>query len=347
VLKAADLNVINLECVLSDSSILTKPFSEILISPVASARYLTDNKINVVNTANNHALDHGREVFERSVGILRDNDITVIGYEPGCFFQDSPAVVEVGRINVGFLGYNISNFTDSDRRRSIDRIKAVVMSTHQSVDTLVVSMHWGEEYTNIPPGYVVEFGRELIESGVDIVYGHHSHQIQGVLEDGGKVFAPSLGNFIFDQKVEKNRITAVLQVQVNDQRELTYRYLPFWMNDLYQPEEAPEHQNYIKEIVGYLAECYEGDALWKYAKIVTENVRRGHADNRMRMKIDMLAHFWDYLPYLGKILEYKRSTESMFSVIKGENDLQENSEARKGNQGDKLRDGPEGRLTDK
>jgi poly-gamma-glutamate synthesis protein (capsule biosynthesis protein) len=318
VLERADLNVINLECVLGDSSVLETPFSEILISPAATLRLLTDNHINVVNTANNHALDHGREAFARSVGVLKDNGISVIGYEPGSFFQERPVVLEAAGQKFGFLGYNISNFAEPDRRKSIDRIIGVVKNAGQSVDILVVSMHWGEEYTNIPPWYVVGFGRELISAGVDILYGHHSHQIQGVLMDGNAIFAPSLGNFIFDQKVETNRITAILKIEIDELRGLAYRYLPFFMNDSYQPIEAPKYTDYIEEITGYLVDCYENDATDKYAGIVGENVRKGHMDNRVRMRMSMFAHFWDYLPHVGKILAFKRSGESLYSVIRSD-----------------------------
>ena len=97
-LTESDFNVINLECVLSDSSILDRPFSEILIAPESSLRFLTDNRINVVNTANNHALDHGRKEFDRSVGILKGAGIHVIGYDAGSFFQEEPILAELEEI---------------------------------------------------------------------------------------------------------------------------------------------------------------------------------------------------------------------------------------------------------
>jgi hypothetical protein len=322
VLEEADLNLINLECVFSDTSILEKPFSEILISPERFLRFLTENNINVVNTANNHALDHGRKQFERSLRLLKESGIHAIGYGAGSFFQDEPVVVDTGGQKIGFLGYNISNFPDADRRSMVDRIKAVVAGSRQTVDKLVVSMHWGEEYTNIPPQYVVEFGKELIGAGVDIIHGHHSHQIQGVVRIGNSIFAPSLGNFIFDQKVARNRITAVLRVEMAGDGELDFRYVPYHMNDLFQPESAPEYEGYIEELNGYLSECLDGKAE-KYAKVIKDNVSRGHRDNRIRMRAGMLAHFWHYLSHLGRIIAFRRSGESIYSFIKGEDCLKD------------------------
>ncbi len=326
VLEEADLNVINLECIFSDTSILRKPFSEILIAPTESLKYLTSNGINVANTANNHALDHGKKEFERSVGLLKESGIHVIGYDAGCYFQEEPVIVETGGKRLGFLGYNISNFPDADKRKAVDRIKDIAASAVQSMDKLTVSMHWGEEYTYIPPRYVVEFGKELLGAGVDILHGHHSHQIQGVLQEENRIFAPSLGNFIFDQKVARNRITAVLQVSVSDDGSLDHRYMPYYMNDIFQPEPAPQYEAYIEEINGYLSECYTDGGSGKYERTVADNVTSGHSANRIRMRAGMLTHFWDFLPYLGRMIAFRRSDESTYSVIKCEESLKRKAE---------------------
>lgn len=322
VLKRAELNVINLECVFSDWSIRKKPFSEILISPNKFIIHLVENNINIVNTANNHALDHGREAFEDSLDLLTHHGIKVIGYGRKGLFQEEPAVMVLEGKRIGFLGYNISNFPDADKKRQVDRILDVVSGVRSSLDTIVVSMHWGEEYTNVPPPYVIEFGKELLGAGCDIIHGHHSHQIQGVIQEGNRIFAPSLGNFIFDQKVGRNRITAILQVKIDEQGEQAFRYMPFYMNDRYQPVEAPAYEGYIEEINGYLADCFEG-AADRYARAVEEHVRKGHRENRIRMRVKMLAHFWDYLPYAKRIIQFKRGSENIFSVIKSEESLEE------------------------
>jgi hypothetical protein len=39
------------------------------------------------------------------------------------------------------------------------------------------------------------------------------------------------------------------------------------------------------------------------------------------MRAGMLAHFWDFLPYMGRILAFRRNEESIFSVIKDEKSL--------------------------
>jgi len=317
VLEKADLNVINLECVFSDSSIRRKPFSEILISPNKYIIHLAESNINIVNTANNHAMDHGRKAFEGSLDLLAHHGIKAIGYGRNSLFQEEPVVMVLDGRSIGFLGYNISNFPDADKRRHVGRIMDVVSGVRSSLDTIVVSMHWGEEYTNIPPPYVVEFGKELLGAGCDIIHGHHSHQIQGVLQDENRIFAPSLGNFIFDQKIDRNRITAILRVEI-DNGKLSYEYPAYYMNELYQPVASPMHYGYIKEISEYLVDCYGKGGATRYEETVRRNVSAGHKRNRIRMRTGILSHFWDYLPYVGSILSFTRRKKDIFSVIKGE-----------------------------
>jgi len=320
VLQGADANVINLECVLSDSSIHSKPFSEFLISPERFIDNLAGAHINVANTANNHTLDHGMEAFERSLGLLKDHGIAVIGYRRDDYFQEEPVVLELGGRRVGFLGYNISNFPDDDKRKCVDRILGIIKGVRSSLHTLVVSMHWGEEHTNIPPPYVVRFGKDILEAGCDILHGHHSHQIQGVIRDGGRIFAPSLGNFIFDLKIETCRITAVLKTKIED-GDVSFEYPAFYMNDLYQPVRSPAHDAYVAKITEYVTHSYGEGGADAYRDVVMEQVRAGHATNRVRLRVNMLSHFWDYLPYTRQWLTFILKKPRIYSVIKSLNDI--------------------------
>ena len=320
VLDRGDLNVINLECVLSDRSMLQKPFADILIAPERFLKFLVDSRINVVTTANNHALDHGDEALGHSIALLRANGIAVIGYQPGDYFQREPVVVDVKGSKIGFLGYNISNFPLDDKCKVVERIKSTIAASRGLVDTLVVSMHWGEEYSNIPPPYVIRFGREILAAGCDILHGHHSHQIQGVLRDGNRIFAPSLGNFVFDQMIASNRITAILSVAIAEDS-LSYEYLPFFMNRRYQPEPAPRYAAYLEKINAYLAESYAVGNEDRYAAVISARVRNGHRRNRIRMRLKMMGHFWDYLPYRREIQAFRRSGKKIFSVIDGQDSL--------------------------
>ncbi|MCK4350578.1 MAG: glycosyltransferase, partial [Candidatus Krumholzibacteria bacterium] len=132
----------------------------------------------------------------------------------GCVPLVSPVGSVREIIKDGYNGYYIS---PDDIEGIIDRIKSIVSGVRPSFDKIVVSMHWGEECTNIPPSYV-----------------------------------------------------------------------------LYQPVASPMHDAYIKEVTEYLADCYEEADAGAYDETVRRNVSAGHNKNRIRMRVRMLSHFWNY-----------------------------------------------------
>ena len=141
-----------------------------------------------------------------------------------------------------------------------------------------------------------------------------------MIREGNRIFAPSLGNFIFDQMVERNRITAVLRTEIND-GVLSFEYLPYYMSDLYQPVPSPEHGAYLREVTGYLEDCCRGEGPDAYDERIRANVSAGHRRNRIAMRTRMLSHFWDYLPYAGSMLSFMFRKESVYSVIKSSDDI--------------------------
>lgn len=64
-------------------------------------------------------------------------------------------------------------------------------------DIVIFSFHWGEERVHYPNEIQREIGRFAIDSGADIVIGHHSHVLQGIEQYKGKKIIYSLGNFVY------------------------------------------------------------------------------------------------------------------------------------------------------
>jgi len=106
-------------------------------------------------------------------------------------------------------------------------------------------------------------------------------------------------------------MTAVLSVSIGPD-ELAYEYLPFFMNNRYQPEPAPELGRYLKKINAYLAESFLAGIEDRFAKVIDEKVNSGHRRNRIRMRVKMLGHFWDYLPYRKEIQAFRGSRKKSF-----------------------------------
>jgi poly-gamma-glutamate synthesis protein (capsule biosynthesis protein) len=87
-----------------------------------------------------------------------------------------------------------------DRARAVELVRAAA-AEH---DAVVVSLHWGDEYTTQPRPADVELAHALCDAGALVVIGHHPHVLQPVevyrRPDGNSaVIAYSLGNFISNQ----------------------------------------------------------------------------------------------------------------------------------------------------
>ncbi|MBK7712564.1 MAG: CapA family protein [Bacteroidales bacterium] len=99
-----DINVINLESVLSGCTSKKYPWSEIMRGSPESVNLLKRNHIHVVNLANNHSLDHGLDAFKELTENLDKEGILHFG-GPRDTFQESPASINYNGQNISFLGY--------------------------------------------------------------------------------------------------------------------------------------------------------------------------------------------------------------------------------------------------
>lgn len=80
-----------------------------------------------------------------------------------------------------------------------------IRTLRRTADLVIVAVHWGAPAHWLSPfqGRMVEYqqplGRAFVEAGADVVFGHHSHALNGVEIYQGKPIFYSAGNFIFEQ----------------------------------------------------------------------------------------------------------------------------------------------------
>lgn len=185
---------------------------------------------NLVSLANNHTLDRG-EVGVRSMldfwrkmeaknstlyttgsfesfksrqkiqhKILHKNDISyaMLAYTYGTNGIPLPQGKE----------YLVNIYTKEMLKRDIEAIRA-------EVDLLIVSIHWGVEYTHTPTKEQREIAKFLASLGVDIVIGNHPHAIQPIERIGNTLVFYALGNFISAQVGLQKRVGLIASVQID------------------------------------------------------------------------------------------------------------------------------------
>ncbi|MFD1739812.1 CapA family protein [Bacillus salitolerans] len=151
------------------------------------AEILTLGSIEAVNLANNHTYDYLQKGYEDTIHHLNK-------YEVGYFGNKDYYMTTIKDIKIGALGYNGWHDTKALRTqisRDIQHLR------DEGVKLVLVHFHWGEERMYVPNETQKALGRYTVDSGADLVVGHHPHVVQGIEEYNGKFIVYSLGNFMF------------------------------------------------------------------------------------------------------------------------------------------------------
>ncbi len=224
-LRAADLTIGNLECALGDiGTPAAKSYT--FRAPPEAAQALALAGFDIVNLANNHAMDFGPDALQQGLSLLTAAGIATIGAGNNALQAHQAYIETVNGLSLAFLGYvhvpveAISGFdTASWTAGSLTpglawaapgRIKADVTAVSPKVDLVIVSLHSGYEYVEAPSPPQMAAARAAIDAGADVVLGHHAHILQGIEFYGDGVIVYGLGNFAFE--IDGPPETAVLNL---------------------------------------------------------------------------------------------------------------------------------------
>lgn len=218
VLRAADLAFVNLETPLSDDARHSGAFR----TPTAFADGLRWAGIDVVATANNHALDAEGEGLMDTREALARAGVCAVGTGADLHDARRPCVFERNGVRVAFLGYAQFVNGGNDAFATPDRsgvapldpflIEEDIAAVRDQVDIVVLSFHWGIENSQDTHADARAFAQRMVDAGADVILGHHPHVPRGVevyrpagaaaAGDGGAARGPgvilySMGNLIF------------------------------------------------------------------------------------------------------------------------------------------------------
>jgi len=220
IIENADLAFINQETVMGGASFGYQGYPT-FNTPQSLAPTLAQVGFDIVNQANNHAMDMGRTGLYATLDLWDTIEgITVIGARKSGV---SMRIIKTNNITLGFLSYTYGlngMSLPSDNRNLVSLInrntmKQEIEALRPLCDFLIVSMHWGEEYMLIEPSaQQISLAQFLAELNVDLIIGHHPHVLQRFEKitraDGKETFCfYSLGNFASHQR-EKERILGAM-----------------------------------------------------------------------------------------------------------------------------------------
>jgi poly-gamma-glutamate synthesis protein (capsule biosynthesis protein) len=180
-------------------------------TPQAAGEALVRAGFDVVNQATNHILDRGEEGVRETIAYWQGRpDVSYTGIFSSEKERDTRLVlIKKNDFTIGFLAYTTGTnaiplpkgkhylVSLADR----DLMKKDIEAIRPQCDYLIVSMHWGDEYSRLPSQEQAGLAEFLAQNNVDLIVGHHPHVMQPLAvlprPDGGQTLcAYSLGNFI-------------------------------------------------------------------------------------------------------------------------------------------------------
>jgi len=221
-----------------------------------SVEGLTACKFDIVSLANNHATDYGPEAFLDTLDTLEENGIKYVGGGRNLAEAEGAVILERNGIRIGFLAFSsFIMFATSPATRSqcgiahfnIRRVRKRILETRSAADIVIVSVHWGLDFTEYPVPIHMDYARDMIDSGAHIIIGHHSHYLQGIEHYKDGVIAYSLGDFIFD---EPGRETCLLKFGISAGGIEDVEILPARISDDLQtePVDGPDGARIIGKV---------------------------------------------------------------------------------------------------
>lgn len=214
-LKKSDLVIGNLECLVYGKKVneLKKP--RLGTSPETYS-FLKDLKVDLVTLAHNHVHDHLLEGFQNTTYWMDKLKISYIGASENLNQRYIPYITKNNGLKIGFLNYVTEDTNPSlppnhkiyPNIYNEEKVKNHVYNLKPLVDYVVLLLHWAgrHEGSYYPQHDQRLSAKRLIDHGVDLIVGHHSHTVQPFEYINGKYVFYSIGNFCFDNITSDNRI---------------------------------------------------------------------------------------------------------------------------------------------
>ena len=162
--------------------------------------------------ANNHVLDWGYEGLEDTLASLHAAGIHTAGAGRDAQEARAPAVLErPGGSRALVFAYAMAsagvppdwavgsrpgvNFLSGLSTAVVTRD---IQSAKRDGDTVVVSIHWGENWSYEVTQAERDFARGLIDAGADVVHGHSSHHAKAIERHRGRPILYGCGDLLND-----------------------------------------------------------------------------------------------------------------------------------------------------
>ena len=209
IIQSADIAFVNQESMMGGTQFGYSGFP-MFNSPQQAGLGILNAGFTVINLAHNHAMDRGERVVFGTMDFFDSHEIMYLGvFRTEEIRNNERRIIDKNGIKVGFLAYSYSlnGFAlPRDKPWLVAVTERAVMAREINnlrphCDLLVVSLHWGDEFSDTVNSWQRDLVAFMAEHNVDLILGHHPH-VTAPLEtvqrpDGGQLTVfYSLGDFL-------------------------------------------------------------------------------------------------------------------------------------------------------
>jgi poly-gamma-glutamate synthesis protein (capsule biosynthesis protein) len=205
--------------------------------------------VDVVSTANNHALDRRALGVDRTIDELRRAGMPFTGTRRRGDSSPWYAITETRGFTLAWLACTYSTNGIPDVHDQVldcygdqAKIEALVadLAGRPGVEAVIVTPHWGLEYHATPRQKEISLAHRLLNAGATVILGSHPHVLQPWQKyetaDGRETLVIfSLGNFVSGQRHLPRRSTLLLYLGLTRRTDGSVvlngaRYVPLYMS---------------------------------------------------------------------------------------------------------------------
>lgn len=226
--QKADIGFVNLETPLSHRGRHIGSFC----SPPEYAVTLARNNIRMVSIANNHAFDAGEEGLIETINVLDKHQIYFAGGGINIWAARAGKVITIKELRLGFLAYTticnsfFISLAKENQPGILPLYEPMVMEDITTIrkrcDFLLVALHFDIENISRVHRNSIAVARRMIDQGVDLIIGSHSHVPKPLEVYRGKLIIYSLGNLIFPYTTRAWGDNLVAEVTISEKGRLEH-----------------------------------------------------------------------------------------------------------------------------
>lgn len=209
--RESDLNIVNLEAPVTTSSAkITKTGPHLKADYQGTVNVVEALRLHVATLANNHILDYDQQGVIDTLEFCKEMGIQSVGAGKNLDQAEETLYIDSAEGRIAIVNFSENEWASATKSTAganpmstIDNHKQIKEAKKAS-DLVIVIVHGGNEYNIYPSPRMSKLYRFYVESGADMVIGHHTHCIGGYEIYQKKPIFYSLGNFLFTSSTQKS-----------------------------------------------------------------------------------------------------------------------------------------------